>query len=167
MTAAESRFFRLLVAAVGVGSAVGGLRMAWGLRDALEPASSFVQASGTVLSVEKRTLGGEGPTEHFAAIRFEYTVGDERRTSQRTLPVCDACTPAVVHRILGVRPSQVTAGMPVTVQVLRRDPRVAYLALATRDDILALAGQVALWLVGAPVFAFLVVRWLGRDDAPA
>ena len=25
----------------------------------------------------------------------------------------------------------------------------------------------ALWLIGAPVFAFLMVRWLGRDGAPA
>ena len=167
MTAAESRFFRLLFGAIGVVCAVGGLRLAKGLYDALEPASSFIAAPGTVLSIEKRTLGGEGAPVHFAEISFEYTVGDERRTSTRTLPVCDACSPAVVHRILGRRPSQIPPGMPVTVQVLRRDPGVAYLALATRDDIVEQAGHVALWLVGVPLFAFFFGRVLTRpDEAP-
>jgi hypothetical protein len=158
------RLWRLFLAVLGVLSAIGGVRHAMALRDALEPASSFAQAGGTVLAVEKHTLSGDGPPQHFAEIRFEYKVDGQRHTGHRTLPVCDACTPEVVHRILGVRPSQIPPGMPVTVQVLRRDPRVAYLALATRDDKVESAWQVVLWLIGVPVFAFLLGR-LGAGGA--
>lgn len=53
----------------------------------------------------------------------------------------------------------------MTVQVLRRDPGVACLALATREDTVKLAWQVGLWLIGVPVAAFFLGRALTRANA--
>jgi hypothetical protein len=100
------------------------------------------------------------------ALEFAYRVDQKNYTARMISPVCEACAVEEVLRVTGATPDRLATGAPVTVYVSREHPQVAYLALATRRQIIWQCWTVLLTLVIAPValYCFSRVEWEEPDS---
>jgi hypothetical protein len=158
------RILQILVTSAFVLLGLAHAHMFW---RALEPATSFVELPGRISDVIKHTDSSSGVVEHFAEVKFEYEVEGQRFVSNRLSPLCTLCEPSVVLDAIGFRPSLVPAGLAVKVFALRKDPSIAYLALPSRKELRQHGWLSLLWLFGAPLFMFLVLGHLGKNQQSA
>lgn len=141
-----------LAVLIGVVFFYSGIVSALNLRDSLVPSQSYFKTEGEILKVVRHTYSDEDGPIHLAEVSFWYEVEGKQLRANTLTPLCSQCTPNEVVRVLGMRPSQVPAGMRVAVFVLKPDPKTAYLALAERSQVIEQLVITFLFLVIVPWF---------------
>ena len=130
----------------------------------LLPASAFARINGQVLGVMMKvdhTPGhaeSVGTTRRLYAVEFSYRAGQVSRRGNALSPICSYCERNDVVRITGRHPEALNKGTPVTVYVRTSQPEQAFLELPRNEDIRHQVLWTLLWLVGFPIFAYLLSK---------
>ena len=159
-------FIKYMFLLAGAIFLMNGWEYATQLREMLVSGEAYQQTAGTVLSVQRQVDGAHTEfVQTVYALEFAYRVDRKNYTARAISPVCEACLAEEVRRITGAMPDRLAAGAPVTVYVSREHPQVAYLALATRRQLIWQWWMVLLTLVIAPaaLYGLSRVDWSETD----
>lgn len=130
----------------------------------LLPASDFARVDGQVLEVSMkidRTPGhaeNVGTSVRLYAVEFSYVAGNVRRRGNALSPICSYCKREDVVRITGRQPEALEKDGKVDVYVRTSHPDQAFLEMPRAEDLRHQILWTLLWLVGFPIFAYLLSK---------